>query len=120
MTLENFVRYLEKQHEHRPLYLFDQKYAQNAKDMLNDYKIPAYFSEDLFALAEEERPPFRFEFRLCSITILQHSPPPFLPLSLSNLAIRTMKHFFLDRECFSTNSHYNSCIVRNFDGSGGF
>jgi hypothetical protein len=39
--------------------LFDQKYAENAKEMLSDYKIPSYFNEDLFALAEEERPPFR-------------------------------------------------------------
>jgi hypothetical protein len=60
MTLENFVRYMESQHEHRPLYLFDQKYAQNAKEMLNDYTIPIYFREDLFALAEEERPPYRW------------------------------------------------------------
>lgn len=80
MTLENFVRYMHSQHEHRPLYamneiftllccitfnlfgfsyLFDQKYAENAKEMLNDYEIPPYFKEDLFALAEEERPPFR-------------------------------------------------------------
>ncbi len=59
MTFAHFIKYLETQQEHRPLYLFDQKYAVNAPDMLQDYSVPYVFTEDLFSLAPEERPPYR-------------------------------------------------------------
>ena len=61
LSLRNFFTYLDTQHEHKPLYLFDQNYPTNAPQMMDEYAIPEYFTEDLFKLAgEDERPPWRW------------------------------------------------------------
>lgn len=61
LSLKNYFKYLQSQNEHKPLYLFDQNYPENAPDLLFEYQIPEYFSEDLFGLAgEDDRPPWRW------------------------------------------------------------
>jgi len=61
LSLKNFFKYLDTQHEHKPLYLFDQNYPTSAPEMMQEYSIPEYWKEDLFGLAgEDERPPWRW------------------------------------------------------------
>eukprot|EP01120_Amphizonella_sp_Union-15-10_P006336 TRINITY_DN2017_c0_g1_i1.p1 TRINITY_DN2017_c0_g1~~TRINITY_DN2017_c0_g1_i1.p1 ORF type:complete len:460 (-),score=75.50 TRINITY_DN2017_c0_g1_i1:63-1442(-) len=61
MSLSNYFQYLETQTEPVPLYLFDQNFAYNAKEMSTDYQVPVYFSEDLFKIVgEDDRPPYRW------------------------------------------------------------
>jgi histone arginine demethylase JMJD6 len=46
-----------------PLYVFDGNYDNDSisKDLLNDYKVPMYFRDDLFHLVgEKTRPPYRW------------------------------------------------------------
>jgi hypothetical protein len=61
MKLRRFFRYLERQHEQQPLYLFDQNYPENAEPMGSEYAVPPYFPEDLFEITgEDDRPPYRW------------------------------------------------------------
>eukprot|EP01121_Diplochlamys_sp_Union-15-3_P018183 TRINITY_DN6579_c0_g1_i2.p1 TRINITY_DN6579_c0_g1~~TRINITY_DN6579_c0_g1_i2.p1 ORF type:complete len:126 (-),score=24.31 TRINITY_DN6579_c0_g1_i2:414-791(-) len=62
MTLENFMIYCASIQEQKPLYLFDNKFAEKT-DMLKDYEVPIYFREDFFKLLEGQglhRPSFRW------------------------------------------------------------
>ncbi|KAJ3063299.1 hypothetical protein HK102_008518, partial [Quaeritorhiza haematococci] len=44
-----------------PLYLFDKNFARNCPDLAEEYEVPIYFREDLFALlGDEGRPDYRW------------------------------------------------------------
>ena len=63
MKLKHFIRYLRKNQDDSPLYIFDSAFDEDkyAKRLLNDYSVSAYFSEDLFHLVgEKRRPPYRW------------------------------------------------------------
>jgi hypothetical protein len=46
-----------------PLYLFDKDFAKKCAQLPNDYEVPKFFADDLFAvLGEEERPDYRCRF----------------------------------------------------------
>jgi len=63
VKLRHFLRYLEKNRDDSPLYIFDSAFDEDrhAKSILSDYRVPAYFREDLFGLvSESRRPPYRW------------------------------------------------------------
>jgi len=60
MKFKKYIKYLDRNSDMYPLYLFDQNYPDNT-DMEGDYKILPYWDEDLFKIVgEEERPPYRW------------------------------------------------------------
>ncbi|KAL6049812.1 tRNA wybutosine-synthesizing protein 4 [Balamuthia mandrillaris] len=63
MRLRDYFQYCEQcTREETPLYLFDNQFAEKAPQWLDDYQIPPYFREDLFALipATAKRPSYRW------------------------------------------------------------
>ena len=63
MRLRHFLRYLERNRDDSPLYVFDATFddCKRAKRLLDDYDVPRYFDEDLFRLVgERRRPPYRW------------------------------------------------------------
>lgn len=63
VRLKHFFKYLAKQKDDSPLYIFDSTYDDNkeAKVLLDDYKVPSYFPDDFFSLVgERRRPPYRW------------------------------------------------------------
>ena len=63
MTLNDFVKYLIHNTDDSPLYLFENTNVveEELKPILEGYKVPPYFSDDLLALLDEkDRPPFRW------------------------------------------------------------
>lgn len=58
-----FMKYLKLQTDDSPLYIFDSTFDdhKDTKPLLDDYKVPKYFPEDLFELVgEDRRPPYRW------------------------------------------------------------
>lgn len=63
MKLKHFMRYLQNNIDDSPLYIFDSSFDEDrlAKTLLEDYRVPSYFNEDLFRLVgEKRRPPYRW------------------------------------------------------------
>eukprot|EP01018_Ginkgo_biloba_P005285 Gb_12447 [translate_table: standard] len=61
MKLKDYVSYMTLQHDEDPLYIFDPKFGEVAPGLLEDYKVPHLFQEDLFdVLDNSQRPPFRW------------------------------------------------------------
>jgi hypothetical protein len=60
MTMADFVTYMRRQKDDKPIYLFDDGFAERAPELLNDYFIPEYFVEDFFACMDRHRPPWRW------------------------------------------------------------
>ncbi|ERM93637.1 F-box protein At5g06550 [Amborella trichopoda] len=60
MKLSDYFRYADNVKEERPLYLFDPKFGEKIPKLSADYKVPDYFSEDLFSLLGPERPDYRW------------------------------------------------------------
>lgn len=63
MKLKHFMRYLHNNIDDSPLYIFDSSFDEDrlAKRLLEDYRVPSYFKEDLFHLVgERRRPPYRW------------------------------------------------------------
>ncbi len=63
VAMKYFIKYLNNNKDDSPLYIFDSNYDDDAvsKCILEDYRVPAYFRDDLFSLVgEERRPPYRW------------------------------------------------------------
>ncbi len=63
MKLKHFIRYLQHNNDDSPLYIFDSSFEDDkvANKLLNEYRVPSYFVEDLFHLVgEKRRPPYRW------------------------------------------------------------
>ena len=62
MRMKHFQKYLKNNTDDSPLYIFDSRFENDAvsRSLLEDYKVPAYFPEDLFSMVgEKKRPPYR-------------------------------------------------------------
>jgi hypothetical protein len=42
------------------MYMFDNKFAETAKDLLKDYSVPKLFQEDYFGYMQNHRPDYRW------------------------------------------------------------
>jgi hypothetical protein len=63
MKLVDYLLYCEKVIEERPVYLFDNSFAERAPEMLTEFEVPKYFKEDFFDLLNDhpkDRPSFRW------------------------------------------------------------
>ncbi|KAL3658618.1 hypothetical protein V7S43_016502 [Phytophthora oleae] len=63
MKFKYFMTYLNHQTDDSPLYIFDSTFDdhKDTKPLLDDYRVPKYFPEDLFSLVgEDRRPPYRW------------------------------------------------------------
>lgn len=63
MKFKYFAKYMKQQTDDSPLYIFDSAFDEKpeTKPLLDDYHVPRYFPEDLFALVgENRRPPYRW------------------------------------------------------------
>jgi histone arginine demethylase JMJD6 len=63
VKLKHFIKYLQSNADDSPLYIFDTSFEEDrkAKRVLADYRVPSYFSDDLFQLVSEaRRPPYRW------------------------------------------------------------
>lgn len=62
MRMKHFLKYLKNNSDDSPLYIFDSRFENDSvsRSLLEDYKVPDYFKEDLFSLVgEKRRPPYR-------------------------------------------------------------
>eukprot|EP00026_Physarum_polycephalum_P002264 Phypoly_transcript_02270.p1 GENE.Phypoly_transcript_02270~~Phypoly_transcript_02270.p1 ORF type:complete len:908 (+),score=182.89 Phypoly_transcript_02270:120-2726(+) len=60
MTMKDYLRYLDVQHDEEPLYIFDSGFGERAPGMLEDYGIPKYFPVDFFDVMGKYKPSFRW------------------------------------------------------------
>lgn len=63
VKVKTFIRYMRYNEDDSPLYVFESMFDEMkaTKNMLNDYRVPKYFHEDLFSLVgEKRRPPYRW------------------------------------------------------------
>lgn len=63
MSLRWFMRYLREQRDDSPMYIFDDDFGDKraSEQILSYYKVPRFFTDDLFKLAgERKRPPYRW------------------------------------------------------------
>eukprot|EP01038_Epipyxis_sp_PR26KG_P013794 gene13794-18502_t len=61
--LKYFLKYMKNNKDDSPLYVFDGNYDSDSisKKILTEYKVPKYFTDDLFSLVgEKRRPPYRW------------------------------------------------------------
>lgn len=59
MALRDYVTYVNQQHDHIPLYIFDATFGEKAPGLLEDYKILPYFQENFYELLPK-RPDYRW------------------------------------------------------------
>ena len=62
MRMRHFLKYLKYNEDDSPLYIFDSRFENDtvSKSLLEDYRVPSYFPEDLFSMVgEKRRPPYR-------------------------------------------------------------
>ena len=62
MRLTDFCRYMQhpELRDDQPLYLFDQYFDRRAPQIAQEYTVPEYFQEDLFAVCGADRPDYRW------------------------------------------------------------
>jgi hypothetical protein len=61
--LKYFIDYMKYNKDDSPLYIFDGNFDEDgvSKSLLHNYKVPSYFTDDLFSLVgEDRRPPYRW------------------------------------------------------------
>ena len=61
--LKYFLKYMKNNKDDSPLYVFDGNFDGDdiSRSLLADYKVPSYFTDDLFSLVgEKRRPPYRW------------------------------------------------------------
>ena len=61
--LKHFMKYLDNNRDDSPLYIFDSGFDEDrvGKKILDDYRVPSFFRDDLFRLvSEQRRPPYRW------------------------------------------------------------
>lgn len=61
--LKYFLKYMQHNKDDSPLYVFDGNFDGDnvSRSLLADYKVPSYFTDDLFSLVgEDRRPPYRW------------------------------------------------------------
>lgn len=69
MTMRDYLIYMRENKEYKPMYVFDSSFQRRAPGLLQDFGIPQYFWEDLFAaLDESHRPAFRWFLMGCPRT----------------------------------------------------
>ena len=64
VKLRHFLNYTEENRDDSPLYIFDSSFPddKHAGRLLQDYRVPSYFSDDLFRLISESRRCVRHRF----------------------------------------------------------
>eukprot|EP01132_Coremiostelium_polycephalum_P005258 gene5258-6544_t len=60
MQFKEYAAYMSSNTDEEPLYVFDEAFGEKAPELLEDYKIPKYFPEDLFAVSGDARPHYRW------------------------------------------------------------
>jgi histone arginine demethylase JMJD6 len=63
LRMKYFLTYMKKNQDDSPLYIFDGNFDTDpvSKQLLQEYKVPSYFPDDLFSLVgEKRRPPYRW------------------------------------------------------------
>jgi histone arginine demethylase JMJD6 len=63
IKLRDFLSYNDHNRDDSPLYIFDTTFDEDdyADRILKDYRVPSYFTDDLFGLvSESRRPPYRW------------------------------------------------------------
>lgn len=63
IKLRHFLEYVKYNRDDSPLYIFDSRFDDDrlANRILEEYRVPSYFSDDLFGLvSESRRPPYRW------------------------------------------------------------
>jgi len=61
LALKDYFAYMNYNEDDKPIYLFDNKFFERAPSMLKDYRVPEYFSVDLFEhMKTADRPDWRW------------------------------------------------------------
>ena len=65
VKLRHFLSYTKENRDDSPLYIFDSSFPDDklANSILKDYRVPSYFSDDLFRLISENR---RYVYYACN------------------------------------------------------
>lgn len=73
VKLRHFLSYTEENRDDSPLYIFDSHFPDDkvSNRILKDYRVPSYFSDDLFRLISESRRYVQFEW-IFSLFLLYH------------------------------------------------
>eukprot|EP00013_Stygamoeba_regulata_P012155 CAMPEP_0177676296 /NCGR_PEP_ID=MMETSP0447-20121125/27709_1 /TAXON_ID=0 /ORGANISM="Stygamoeba regulata, Strain BSH-02190019" /LENGTH=500 /DNA_ID=CAMNT_0019184841 /DNA_START=262 /DNA_END=1761 /DNA_ORIENTATION=+ len=61
MKFSNYMKYMEEQRDHDPLYLFDKGFVKRHPEMRSMYEVPPYFQDDLLNYLDDDiRPVHRW------------------------------------------------------------
>lgn len=60
LRVDHFEQYMKVQRDDSPIYLFDNHFKAEKKELLQDYKVPSFFPDDYMGLVQDDRPPYRW------------------------------------------------------------